>query len=190
MKIRTWNGTSQYLQTFALNVAFAHLSSRGTVDRCCFQWHHILLSGGCREEAPAANMSQEVVCVCVSECVFCSSLAPCSGFWDDAKNDLFSVVLFRSADALNNIFASEKCSLTSKCLKHFSVFFFSACSQLLLFVHSFSAVKKKKKKRVTFALWSVCVGQCGTEHQSAQCGRTDWKQKGEQVKSLILLSSH
>ncbi|MEQ2316971.1 hypothetical protein AMECASPLE_037963 [Ameca splendens] len=34
---------------------FAHLSSRGTVAECCSQWHLSLLSGGCREGAPAAD---------------------------------------------------------------------------------------------------------------------------------------
>lgn len=40
----------------------AHLSSRDTVAKCCSPWRHSRLSGGCREDGPAADVSQEVFC--------------------------------------------------------------------------------------------------------------------------------
>lgn len=50
-------------------MVFPSLSSRGTAARCCSQWHLTPLSGGCTEEAPAADgVRARRLCACVCVC--------------------------------------------------------------------------------------------------------------------------
>lgn len=54
---RNQRGAHEEKKSFLMFLA--PLSSRGTVARCCSQRHRSLPSGGCREGAPAADVSEE-----------------------------------------------------------------------------------------------------------------------------------